>query len=52
VTERRLRSGERSVRYLHCLRELSHKPQALRQVAPLLMQEFGEPFGWLWERLS
>lgn len=51
VTERRLRSGERSVRYLHFLRELSRKPQALRQVAPLLMREMGEPFGGLWERL-
>lgn len=52
VAERRLRSGERSVRYLHFLRELSRKPQALRQVAPLLMRELGEPFAELWERLK
>jgi transposase len=39
VTERRLRSGEKSVRYLHFLRELSHKPQALRQVAPLAQRQ-------------
>jgi len=51
-TERRLRSGERSVRYLHFLRELSRKPQALRQVAPLLMRELGEPFAGLWESLT
>ncbi len=41
----------RQVRYVHYLRELSRKPQALRQVAPELLAELGEPFGLLWRRL-
>jgi len=39
------------VRYVHYLRQLSRKPQALRQVAPELLAELGEPFGLLWRRL-
>ncbi|KAA0254358.1 IS21 family transposase [Acidobacteria bacterium ACD] len=41
----------RQVRYFHYLRQLSKKPQALRQVAPELLAELGEPFGLLWQRL-
>lgn len=41
----------RQVRYVHYLRQLSRKPQALRQVAPELLAELGEPFGLLWQRL-
>lgn len=41
----------RQVRYVHYLRQLSRKPQALRQVAPELLAELGEPFGLLWHRL-
>lgn len=41
----------RHVRYVHYLRQLSRKPQALRQVAPELLAELGEPFGLLWQRL-
>ena len=48
VTERRLRSGESSVRYMHFLHALSCKTQALRQVAASLMPELGQPFDALW----
>lgn len=41
----------RQVRYVHYLRQLSRKPQALRQVMPELLAELGEPFGLLWQRL-
>jgi hypothetical protein len=41
----------RQIRYVHYLRQLSRKPQALRQVAPELLAELGEPFGLLWRRL-
>lgn len=45
-------TGTRSVRYRHYLPELSRKPQALRQVAPELMAELGEPYGRLWGLLE
>ena len=48
VTHARAGSGTRSVRYRHYLPELSRKPQALRQVAPELVAELGEPYGKLW----
>jgi hypothetical protein len=38
-------------RYRHYLPELSRKPQALRQVAPELIEELGEPFGEFWRLL-
>lgn len=41
----------RQIRYVHYLRQLSRKPQALRQVAPELLAELGEPFELLWRRL-
>jgi hypothetical protein len=36
--------GGRSVDYRHYLRELAHKPQALRQVADELIAALDEPF--------
>ncbi|MGC9328662.1 MAG: hypothetical protein ACP5I1_13585 [Candidatus Hinthialibacter sp.] len=38
--------------YRHYLRELARKPQAVRQVAPELTAELGEPFQRLWELLE
>ena len=47
----RERRGRRAVRYRHYLPELAKKPQAVRQVAPELVAELGEPYGRLWELL-
>ncbi len=44
--------GGRLVRYRHYLGELARKPQAVRQVAPELLAELGEPFGRLWVLLE
>jgi len=46
------RKGKRTIRYRHYLSELAKKPQALRQVAPELIREMGEPYGKLWEMLT
>jgi hypothetical protein len=51
VVHRRLRGNEKSIHYVHYLQELSRKTQALRQVAPELMRELGEPFDHLWDTL-
>ena len=48
VSHRRQRFGDRRVSYRHYLGELSRKPQAVRQVAPELLAELGEPYGRLW----
>jgi transposase len=40
--------GANVITYRHYLPELARKPQALRQVAPELMQELGEPYRALW----
>lgn len=45
------RRGTRAIRYRHYLPELAKKPQAVRQVAPELTAELGEPYGQLWEAL-
>lgn len=45
------RRGTRAIRYRHYLPELAKKPQAVRQVAPELVAELGEPYGQLWEAL-
>jgi transposase len=37
--------------YRDFLKELSHKPQAVRQVAPELMAQLGDPFPSFWSRL-
>ena len=52
VVHPRRRFGERAVSYRHYLAELARKPQAVRQVAPELVDELGEPFGRLWARLE
>ena len=43
--------GQRVILYTDYLKELARKPQAVRQVAPELMTELGEPFGRLWSLL-
>lgn len=40
------------IRYRDFLPDLAKKPQALRQVAPELLEELGAPYGQLWELLS
>jgi hypothetical protein len=52
VTLERARCGRRHVRYRHYFKELSRKPQALRQVAPELLDELEEPYRKLWNALS
>jgi hypothetical protein len=44
--------GGRSIRYRHYLPELARKPQAVRQVAPELLAELGEPYQRLWALLE
>ena len=44
--------GGRAVQYRHYLDELAKKPQAVRQVAPELMEELGEPYVRLWKLLG
>ena len=51
VTHPRRGFGEQSIRYRHYLRELAHKPQAVRQVAPELLAELGAPYDTLWRLL-
>jgi len=51
VVHPRKRFGERSIDYRHYVRELSRKPQAVRQVAPELVRDLGEPFGAAWRSL-
>jgi hypothetical protein len=46
------RKGGKKIRYRHYLSELARKPQAVRQVAPELVGELGEPYGKLWEMLT
>jgi hypothetical protein len=48
----RERPGGKQVQYRHYLPELARKPQAVRQVAPELLTELGEPFGQLWSLLE
>lgn len=52
ITVPKGRRGEKRIRYGHYLRELARKPQAVRQVAPELMRELGEPFQRLWALLE
>jgi transposase len=51
VTLKRTRCSKRQVKYRHYLHELSRKPQALRQVAPELLNELEEPYRRLWQVL-
>jgi hypothetical protein len=48
----RVAKGMRRIQYQHYLDELSRKPQALRQVAPELIAELGQPYGRLWSLLA
>jgi transposase len=43
--------GGRLVQYRHYQRELARKPQAVRQVAPALVAQLGQPYGKMWEML-
>jgi hypothetical protein len=52
VTHPRQRSGRRLVRYRDYLPELAHKPKAVRQVAPELTAELGEPWSRVWQLLT
>jgi transposase len=52
VVVTRERPGGKQVQYRHYLPELARKPQAVRQVAPELLAELGEPFGQLWSLLE
>lgn len=52
VVHPRQRRGERRVLYRHYMRELSRKPQAVRQVVPELVVELGEPYGRMWHLLE
>jgi transposase len=52
VVHVRQRRGERRVLYRHYMRELSRKPQAVRQVVPELVVELGEPYGRMWRLLE
>jgi len=52
VTVTKKRHGTRQVTYRHYLQQLARKPQAVRQVAPELLAELGEPYGKLWRLLG
>jgi hypothetical protein len=52
ITVKRIRKRGRQVKYRHYLKELARKPQAVRQVAPQLVKELGEPYEKLWGMLS
>jgi hypothetical protein len=52
VTHLRVRFGKRRVLYRHYLPELARKPKAVRQVAPELVAELGEPWVAVWRLLS
>jgi transposase len=52
VLREKVRRNGRVIIYKDYLRELSRKPQAVRQVAPELVQELGEPYGRLWRLLE
>jgi len=52
VTHPRMRPGGRKVFYRDYLPELARKPKAVRQVAPELVAELGEPWGGVWRLLS
>lgn len=48
----RVRPGQRRVLYMHYLDELSRKPQAVRQVAPELLDELSPSYRDLWTMLE
>jgi transposase len=52
VIHPRVGFGRRRVVYRHYLPELARKPKAVRQVAPELLAELGEPWDRLWQLLA
>jgi len=52
VIHPRVGFGRRRVVHRHYLPELARKPQAVRQIAPELVAELGEPWGSLWQLLA
>lgn len=52
ILREKVRRNGRVIIYKDYLRELSRKPQAVRQVAPELVSELGEPYGRLWALLE
>ncbi len=48
----KLPRGGRGIHYVHYLSELARKPNAVRQVAPQLLCELGEPYRELWSRIE
>jgi hypothetical protein len=50
--EQKVPRGGRRIHYRHYLKELERKPQALRQVAPKLLEELGLPYQQLWQMLA
>jgi len=51
IVKIRVPKGGKNIEYRHYLRELSRKPQAVRQVAPELVAQLGAPFDRLWSML-
>ena len=52
IVRQRINSGQHDIDYAaHYLRELSRKPNAVRQVATVLMEQLGDPFPALWASL-
>jgi hypothetical protein len=52
VLHPRVGFGRRRIVYRHYLPELARKPQAVRQIAPDLLAELGEPWDSLWQLLA
>ena len=48
----RVAAKQQHIQYTDYLCELSRKPQAVRQVAPELLEELSAPFGQLWQLLT
>ena len=48
----RIARGGKRIDYRHYLTELARKPQAVRQIAPELVDQLGAPYPRLWEWLS
>jgi transposase len=52
LTRRRVKSKGKNIHYKDYLPELRKKPQAVRQIAPELLNELGKPFDDLWKLLQ
>jgi transposase len=52
VERKRVLKHEKNIHYSDYIKVLSKKPQAVRQVAPELMSELGQPFEQLWMLLK